>query len=281
LTTKLALLRRAYETSGKKLVEILKSQQNVPLQSNRTRALTFENVCQVESSAFAAFVSEHAHWLKPYALYCVLRDLHGNADSSQWGEMGRLSASHIETLASPGGSKYMACRFWYWVQYHLHQQLLDARLYADAKGVVLMGDLATGLARHSVDVWVRPDLFHHDRFAGAQPDGVLERGQNWNQPVFDWQRMARDGYAWWRGRMRHMATYFSAVRVLDIVGFFRLWELPSHAVTGLGGHFDPARPVSASELDALGLWDRQRLSTPYIRAHLLQRAFGKDWGLVV
>ena len=36
LTTKLALLRRAYETSGKKLVEILKSQQNVPLQSNGT-----------------------------------------------------------------------------------------------------------------------------------------------------------------------------------------------------------------------------------------------------
>ena len=72
-----------------------------------------------------------------------------------------------------------------------------------------------------------------------------------------------------------MNLYFSALRVDHILGFFRLWELPAHAVTGLSGHFNPSHPVSAADLDARGLWDRQRLSTPYIRAHLLQRRFGK------
>jgi hypothetical protein len=72
-----------------------------------------------------------------------------------------------------------------------------------------------------------------------------------------------------------MNTYFSAFRVDHILGFFRLWELPPHAITGLSGHFNPSSPVSAADLDKLGLWDRQRLSTPYVRAHLLQRRFGR------
>ena len=80
---------------------------------------------------------------------------------------------------------------------------------------------------------------------------------------------------WLGGRLKHMNNYFSAFRVDHILGFFRLWELPPHAITGLSGHFNPSSPVSASDLDKLGLWDRQRLSTPYVRAHLLQRRFGR------
>ena len=35
-----------------------------------------------------------------------------------------------------------------------------------------------------------------------------------------------------------------------------------------------------ADLDARGLWDRDRLSRPYLRPHLLQRRFGKDWSVV-
>ena len=254
LSTKHRMLRRVYEMSGKRVVE---------------------------SPEFASFLTDNSHWLKPYALFCVLRDLYGTADASQWGEMGCLSYSQIDSLASPGGSKYTACRYWYWLQYHLHHQLLDARSYAASKGVALMGDLPIGMHRHAVDVWVRPELFRLDKLAGMPPDVLSERGQNWKVPMYDWERMARDGYAWWRARIKHMTTYFSALRVDHILGFFRLWELPAHAVTGMSGHYHPSKPITAAELDAKGLWDRQRLSMPYMRAHLLQRRFGKDWNIIV
>ena len=136
LAAKHKLLRRVYEMTGKKVVE---------------------------SAEFASFLTEHARWLKPYSLFCVLRDLHGNADVSQWGEMGRLSAAHIDALVSPGGSKYAACRYWIWLQFHLHNQLREAARYAASKGVALMGHLPSSINLHAVDVWAQPDLFRRDK----------------------------------------------------------------------------------------------------------------------
>jgi 4-alpha-glucanotransferase len=59
----------------------------------------------------------------------------------------------------------------------------------------------------------------------------------------------------------------------DILGFFRIWEIPTSAITGIFGRFNPALPVWRSELEALGFWDTDRLSKPFIRSHLLERYF--------
>jgi len=254
MTAKLRLLRMAYEASGKRVVE---------------------------SEEFADFVLDQGYWLKPYALYCVLRDMYGVSDPSQWGEMGRLSFAQMDALSSPGGNKYNACRYWYWVQYHLHKQFLDASRYAAKKGVALIGDLPIGVSRNGVDIWSRPELFRLDKRMGAPPDAFTELGQNWNFPAYDWEKMMRDGFSWWRARLRSMNMYFHSVRLDHILGFFRFWDLPAHAVTGLGGHYFPSHPITKEELDSKGLWDRQRLTQPYVRSHLLERRFGKDWENVV
>lgn len=41
-----------------------------------------------------------------------------------------------------------------------------------------------------------------------------------------------------------MSKYFSAYRIDHILGFFRIWELPDHALTGLVGKFRPSIPLS-------------------------------------
>lgn len=41
-----------------------------------------------------------------------------------------------------------------------------------------------------------------------------------------------------------MAKYFSAYRIDHVLGFFRIWEMPDHAVTGLMGRFRPSVPLS-------------------------------------
>ena len=41
-----------------------------------------------------------------------------------------------------------------------------------------------------------------------------------------------------------MAKYFTAYRIDHILGFFRIWELPDHAATGLLGKFRPSIPLS-------------------------------------
>ena len=73
-------------------------------------------------------------------------------------------------------------------------------------------------------------------------------GQNWGFPTYNWEKMAEDGFGWWKARMRKMAEYFDAFRIDHILGFFRIWEIPVPYKSGLMGHFNPALPYSGEEL---------------------------------
>ena len=81
--------------------------------------------------------------------------------------------------------------------------------------------------------------------------------------------------AWFRRRMKHMEQYFDALRVDHILGFFRIWEIPDHAISGLLGHFSPALPLTVDEIEYFGLPFRKELYTrPFINDRQLDRLFG-------
>ncbi|PHT54746.1 4-alpha-glucanotransferase DPE2 [Capsicum baccatum] len=149
-------------------------------------------------------------------------------------------------------------------------QLSEAAEYARKKGVVLKGDLPIGVDRNSVDTWVYPNLFRMNTSTGAPPDYFDKNGQNWGFPTYNWEEMSKDNYGWWRARLTQMGKYFTAYRIDHILGFFRIWELPEHAMTGLCGKFRPSIPISQEELESEGLWDFNRLTQPYIGQELLQ-----------
>ena len=221
---------------------------------------------------YKAFVEANRHWLLPYAAYRCLRDEYGTADFAQWGPYARYERRKVEAYCLAHG-----CEVGYhcWVQYHLHLQLSEVSRYAHSRGIVLKGDLPIGISRTSVDAWLYPHLFHMDSQAGAPPDAFSAVGQNWGFPTYNWERMARDGYAWWRARMAKMAEYFDAFRIDHILGFFRIWEIPTHAVHGLLGYFNPALPYSADELRGMG-FDTQggRYTPPAPDEHTLGELFG-------
>jgi 4-alpha-glucanotransferase len=66
-----------------------------------------------------------------------------------------------------------------------------------------MGDLPIFVAHHSADCWARPDLYELDDdfqptvVAGVPPDDLGPLGQRWGNPLYRWDRMAAEGYAWW------------------------------------------------------------------------------------
>ena len=224
------------------------------------------------STGYREFVDENRHWLRPYAAYCCLRDEHGTADFAQWGEHARYDEKRIEEYLHTHSEE---AAFHCFVQYHLHRQLSEMTAYARSRGVVLKGDLPIGISRTSADAWQRPELFHMDAQAGAPPDAFSASGQNWGFPTYDWERMARDGYAWWRARLGKMADYFDAYRIDHILGFFRIWEIPTHAIHGLLGCFNPALPYAAEELREAGFdTTAGRYTKPEATAEVLDRLFG-------
>ncbi|VFQ91109.1 unnamed protein product [Cuscuta campestris] len=234
----------------------------------------------LSSESFQNYFAENQDWLKPYAAFCFLRDFFETSDHSQWGCFSKFSKEKLEKLVSKDSFNYEIICFYYYLQFHLHMQLLEAAEYAKRKGVVLKGDLPIGVSRDSVDTWVYPNLFRMDTSTGAPPDYFDKNGQNWGFPTYNWEEMSKDNYAWWRARLTQMGKYFTAYRIDHILGFFRIWELPDHAVTGLCGKFRPSIPISQEELESEGIWDFDRLCRPYIRLELLKEKFGDSWTIV-
>ncbi|GAB2267087.1 4-alpha-glucanotransferase dpe2 [Dionaea muscipula] len=244
------------------------------------KIFTLEKDQTLESSSFQKFLSENQEWLKPYAAFCFLRDFFETSDHSQWGRFSCFSDDKLEKLVSKDSVHYNVICFHYYIQYHLHLQLSEAAEYARQKGVVLKGDLPIGVDRNSVDTWVYPSLFRMNTSTGAPPDYFDKNGQNWGFPTYNWEEMSKDNYAWWRARLTQMSKYFTAYRIDHVLGFFRIWELPDHAKTGLLGKFRPSIPLSQEELESEGIWDFDRLSRPYIRQEHLQEKFGSIWTVV-
>jgi 4-alpha-glucanotransferase len=67
---------------------------------------------------------------------------------------------------------------------------------------------------------------------------AAEDGQNWGFPTYNWDKMAENGYLWWRQRLTQMAKYFHAFRIDHILGFFRIWEIPVEFESGLMGSYN-------------------------------------------
>ena len=189
------------------------------------------------SKEFKAWLADNAWWLEPYA---------------KW-----LGNDELQ----------------YYIQYNLHLQLKSAADYARSKGVVLKGDVPIGVNRQSVATLTQPELFNMDCQTGAPPDTFSPLGQNWGFPTYNWdnEQLAE----WFRRRYRWMEQYFDAVRIDHILGYFRIWEIPQEAVYALLGHFSPALPLTAGEIEYFGLSFRRDLFTrPFINDRVLERLFG-------
>lgn len=235
----------------------------------------------LSSGAFKKFFNENAFWLRPYAAFCALRDTYKTADPSKWERYFRVTKDDVLSITSSESEKYDSAAFYYFLQYHLHEQLSEASAYAGSRGVVLKGDIPIGIHKHSDSCWLQPGLFNMEQSAGAPPDPFSDVGQNWGFPTYDWDAMSRDGYEWWRKRLLKMSEYFQMIRLDHILGFFRIWEIPDQMLSGLMGHFNPAIPLKTDELEREGIWDFDRLCEPYIPLWLVRIIFAHEANNVI
>jgi 4-alpha-glucanotransferase len=235
----------------------------------------------LSSVGFKKFFKENRHWLEPFAAFCYFRDKYGTAEFSQWKTNAVYNRQEIQKLCSPKSPQYRQICYYYFNQYHLHLQLKEAADYAHKKGVVLKGDIPIGISRNSCDAWIEPELYNRCWQAGAPPDDFTVVGQNWGFPTYNWKKMQEDGFSWWKKRFRHMSNYFDAFRIDHILGFFRIWSIPGHAVQGIMGRFVPCLPVHINEFGEKGIWfDYRRYCCPFITDEVLDEIFGNAAGYV-
>ena len=223
---------------------------------------------------FKEFFKHTEHWLVPYAQYCYLRDKNGTCEFAKWKGHTQWNEADRASLSNPQNKAFKDVAFFYYVQFVLDRQMRSAHDYARARGVILKGDIPIGVNRNGCDVWHEPEYFHLDSQAGAPPDGFSVNGQNWGFPTYNWDRMIADGCQWWVRRFQNMQQYFDAYRIDHVLGFFRIWAIPTDCVHGLLGQFQPALAMSREEIKSYGLNFQEDLFTkPFIADWIVSRIF--------
>jgi len=225
---------------------------------------------------FKEYFKQNQYWLVTYAAFCYLRDHYAAADYRCWpSPYNRYDEQTIARLTAPRSKQYPDIAFYYFTQFLLHLQLTEVHEKARQAGVILKGDIPIGISRCSVEAWAEPSLFNLDAQTGAPPDDFSVNGQNWGFPTYNWEAMQKDNCQWWERRFKKMAEFFDAYRIDHVLGFFRIWEIPSHAVHGLLGQFSPALPMHTSEINRYGLRFCERfMIEPFINDDVLLRQFG-------
>lgn len=236
----------------------------------------------LKNTDFQSFIEENVNWLKPYAVFCVLRDEFKTPDFSCWNEFSVYSLDFTKDFFNSKNAHYEEVMLHAWVQYQLHLQLTEVVEYLHSLGISIKGDLPIGIYRYSVEAWTDPDLFGMDFQAGAPPDEFTDLGQNWGFPTYRWEVMKEDGFLWWKNRFKALAQYFDAMRIDHILGFFRIWRMPMTAVQGILGYFYPAVPVTYEEFNTRHIpFNRYRYCRPFINDELLYQYFNGDKDSIV
>eukprot|EP01124_Arcella_intermedia_P024260 TRINITY_DN4040_c0_g1_i1.p1 TRINITY_DN4040_c0_g1~~TRINITY_DN4040_c0_g1_i1.p1 ORF type:complete len:531 (-),score=139.25 TRINITY_DN4040_c0_g1_i1:21-1613(-) len=227
----------------------------------------------MESEEFQEFFSFSKEWLVPYALFQVLANIYTTPDHTQWDPAHQNMTT--ESIVKLSSEKIDECEYYYYVQYHLHSQLMEASEYAAFNHVGLMVDLPIGVHPSSVDCWLNPNYFNMDMSAG---DPALyeynNNGEVWGVPTYNWEEMKKQSYSWWKSRLAKLSLYFQAYRIKHINGIARMWEIPLTHDDALLGHYSPSTPITRTELELVGLWDIDRLTNPYITEDILRGHFG-------
>ncbi|MEZ0578159.1 4-alpha-glucanotransferase [Nocardioides sp. MH1] len=193
----------------------------------------------VPDDGFAEWSAAQAAWLDPYVEFVALRELQDGAHWWTWDPALRdRDAAAVAEALGAAVDRVDALRREQWV---FAQQWERVREHARSRGVLLFGDLPIFVSLDSADVWAHRDLFQLDAsgqpitVTGCPPDYFAADGQRWNNPHYDWDAMAADGFAWWRARIARQRELFDLVRIDHFRGFEAAWHIPADAPTARDG----------------------------------------------
>ena len=171
-------------------------------------------------------MGEDDYWLEDWGLYAAIKEAHEHRPWYRWPEP--LRDRHPEAMEAYRDR----------AKHHVHEQRLVQHAWgrltvaADELGVSLIGDVPMFVSHDSADVWAHRQLFQlnaegmPDVVAGVPPDYFSEGGQKWGTGLYDWTAHRKEGWRWWKERMRRMLRLFDVGRFDHFRGIHSNWAVP-------------------------------------------------------
>ena len=181
------------------------------------------------SPDFLAFLEAGEY--NDFSLFMAIKEAHEWHEIALWERKYRTrDGAAIAAFVEKNRDEIL---FWQFTQYEFFRQWKALKDYANALGVQIMGDMPLYVSGDSAEVWAHPELFLIDEegvpseVAGVPPDYFSEDGQLWGNPLYNWERMKEDGYAWWTARLKKALSMYDIVRIDHFRGFDRFYAIPA------------------------------------------------------
>ena len=193
------------------------------------------------SAEMMQFSADERDWLEDYALFMALKDVHHGRPWNQWDPP--LRDREPKALAAVREQLADEIQFHVFLQWLFFSQWRRLKNYANDHRIRVIGDIPIYVAMDSADAWAHRDLFLFDDqgrpqvVAGVPPDYFSPTGQLWGNPIYDWEKMAKDGYRWWVQRFQANLRLYDIIRIDHFRGFYNYWVVPGDAKTAQHGEW--------------------------------------------
>lgn len=194
-----------------------------------------------DGKIFETFCRQQSDWLDDYALFMALNSKYSNRVWTEWdSDIARRSPSALKRARTELSNEMDFHKFSQWC---FMRQWKNLKKYANQKGVRLVGDIPIFVAHDSADVWSNPNLYYLDKdrnptvVAGVPPDYFSETGQRWGNPLYRWDAMKKEKYAWWIKRFQATFDLVDILRIDHFRGFVGYWEIPATEKTAVKGRW--------------------------------------------
>ena len=198
---------------------------------------------QSNNRGYDAFCERESFWLDDFALFTVLKAQHEQQPWNEWPiDLRQRKPAAIKKAIGSAKPDIERIK---WQQFIFFQQFAALKAYANSQRVQLIGDLPFYISYDSVDVWAHPQLFKLDAdgnnagIAGVPPDYFNDEGQLWGMPVYRWDVMEQEDYAWWKQRLRKNMELYDLLRLDHFRAFASYWEVPAGEKTAINGSWQP------------------------------------------
>ncbi len=187
------------------------------------------------------FVKER-RWLHDYGAFTVIRNYYRKLPWWEWDDIG-VKTHDNEALNAFLDEHLTELHYIYFTQWLFDKQWIALLDYANNKGVGFIGDMPFYVAADSSDIWSNMRYFLLDEdlnmevVSGVPPDYFSEDGQLWGNPIYDWDELAKDDFAWWVERIRFSLEMFNRVRIDHFRGFESYWAVPFGETTARHGEW--------------------------------------------
>jgi 4-alpha-glucanotransferase len=200
----------------------------------------FSRLSDGDREAVSRFAAEQASWLRDYALFRAIKKASGDRPWWEWENLGLRR--HVQADLDDFAAQHaLEIEYHTFVQFEFDRQWRSLKADINALGIRVIGDMPIYVAGDSADVWARKDLFeidedgHFQRVAGVPPDYFTADGQLWGNPLYRWDKMADEQYAWWLERIGTALRTYDVLRIDHFRGFESYWAVPAGDPTARNG----------------------------------------------